>query len=278
MQPRLTDLTTLQHLLQKAGITPARSSGQNFLISDEVIEGIVACVDDMPKRVTELGAGTGVLTQALVMNGFSVKAIERDEKLTTLLLSALPPKKRDMVEIVRGDLKEAVWAWEEPYVLMGNIPYNLSGFIFRRATQLLTHPHRIVFLVQQEVAERAVAVPPNMSLIGLAMQLWGTPEIVMRVPPSCFWPAPEVNSAVVMITPHADMMPLEVREVTLAVAKRFFQGKRKQIGGQMQRIFGLKTDEVVRICDTCGIQPTMRPQEVGLEQWKKLAGLLESLL
>lgn len=274
MHPRLTDLDTLKLFLGKAGVEPARSSGQNFLISEEVIEGIVACLDGAPKRVTELGAGTGVLTQALAMSGFAVKAIERDTKLAAALPDALPSKLRGEVDILVGDLKETAWSWDEPYALVGNIPYNLSGLILRRATQLQPSPERIVLLVQQEVAERVVAAPPQMSLIGLAMQLWGKPELMMRVPPHCFWPAPQVHSAVILITPHPDMLPLEIREGILAVAKKFFQGKRKQMGGQMKRLFGLDEQAVAQVFTAVGITPLMRPQEVGVEQWKNLAELL----
>lgn len=277
MYSRLTDIATLKHYLDKEGLTPARSSGQNFLISEEVIEGIVVCLEGAPTQVTELGAGTGVLTQALVGSGFHVRAIERDETLTRILLSVLPPKQRGQVEVVKADLKEADWTFVGSYALVGNIPYNLSGFILRRATQLSPVPERIVFLVQQEVAERVTAEPPDMSLVGLSIQLWGRAEIAMRVPPECFWPAPAVHSAVLVIKPHKEMLVLEEREAILGTAKKFFQGKRKQVGGQMQRVFGLRPEQVSTLCEEVGITPLMRPQEISVTQWGQLSTRLRVL-
>ena len=271
MYPRLTDLDVLQTYLAREKIEPARSSGQNFLVSQEVVEATVECLKGQPKHVTELGAGAGVLTQALVASGFTVKAIERDKKLIRVLQAALPAKKRSEVKVVEADLKEVDWAWDEPYVLAGNIPYNLSGFIFRKTTQLLPAPALVVFLVQLEVAQRVVAAPPNMSLLGLAVQLWGKPLIVLFVPPDSFWPKPQVTSALIAVEPHGTLPALDERERILAVAKKFFQGKRKQMGGQMKRLFNLSPEDILAVCDQAGIQPSMRPQEVGVEQWKELS-------
>lgn len=271
MYQRLTDIDVLQSYLAKEGIVPSRTSGQNFLISDEVIEAVVAALENAPANVTELGAGTGVLTQALVGSGFQVKAIERDERLTNILQAAIPPKQRDNLEVTQGDLRDIDWTWPTPYALVGNIPYNLSGLILRRTGCLYPLPERVVLLVQKEVGERIMSEPPNMSLLGLSVQLWGEPHLLVTVPPNCFWPQPQVSSQLILIMPKEDRATLQERENILKVAKQFFQGKRKQLGGQLQRLFGLSQAETALLCEGVGVKTTARPQELSLAKWVALS-------
>ncbi|MEK7557414.1 MAG: rRNA adenine dimethyltransferase family protein, partial [Patescibacteria group bacterium] len=232
---KLTDTRTLQFLLQKAGVKPQRSAGQNFLICDEVVEATLASLrggfgrQAAPNYVTELGAGVGTLTQALAAQGFYVRAIERDESLVNILQEQLPKKLRERVEIVNKDLRDVDWAQpshkasagDKAYSLVGNIPYNLSGFIIRKITQLEPAPEAVVLLVQQEVAERMTAAPPAMNLLGLAVQLWGRADRLLSVPRSCFWPEPEVDSSLVVLTPHKEQGLMQAeREKILGVAKK----------------------------------------------------------
>lgn len=273
--PRLTDIDVLQERLARAGVTARREAGQHFLIAEEVVEATVAALlhwKDTAWRITELGAGLGTLTQALAGAGAQVRAIERESALAALILEHLPRPVRKNVSVVIDDLKSVDWTWTAPYVLAGNIPYNLSGLILRRLTQLRPAPAAAVFLVQQEVAERVVAHPPNMSLVGLAVQLWGTATIILQVPPSCFWPEPKVDSALVVLVPHEPQS--KNNELVLKIARPFFQAKRKQMGGVAQRTFKLSGDEVEVCFAEAGVGLQQRPQELGTEAWEKLTNVL----
>lgn len=267
----LTDVPTIKALLGEEGAEPARAWGQNFLISPEVVEASMVALQDAPRRATELGSGLGVLTTQLAHAGFTVRAIEKDRNLTPILRRVLPPKLREHVTIVEDDLRDVGWGWDEPYVLVGNIPYNLSGLIFRRLTQLDQAPERVVFLVQKEVGERVWAGEPDMSLLSLAVHLWGEVEKILNVPPHCFWPQPKVSSQLILLTPHAEQtLSLAEREKIMGVAKKIFAGKRKQIGGQITRLFGLSAEEVAELLSPLSILPTARPQELSVEQWVRL--------
>lgn len=275
MHYSLTDPATLKLLLRRVGITPQRSSGQHFLICPEVVEATLLALTDAPLRVTELGSGAGALTAALLDSGFTVRALERDTSLAQLLTSALPAAQRSRLTLTVSDLRHEEWHWDEPYCLVGNIPYNLSGYIVRRLVHLDPAPERVVLLVQREVGERMVASPPAMSLLGLTVQLWGTGDLILHVPRSCFWPQPRVDSCLVLITPH-HTYPLSEREQILDVARRLFQAKRKQLGGSLARLFQLSSDQVSRLLSPLGILPVQRPQELSCAQWQKLVHALVS--
>lgn len=272
MTINLTDVPTIKKLLGEEGAEPSRAWGQNFLISPEVVEASMVALEGAPRRATELGSGLGVFTTQLAAGGFEVKAIEKDRNLTAILRRVLPPKLRSQVTILENDLRDVEWSWDEPYVLVGNIPYNLSGLIFRRLTQLEPAPERAIFLVQKEVGERVRTGEPDMSLLSLAVRLWGRVDKILNVPPHCFWPQPKVSSQLILLAPHADQkLSLQERESILGTAKKIFAGKRKQIGGQISRIFGLPADEVAELLSSLGILLTARPQELSVEGWVALA-------
>lgn len=252
-QGNLTDERYVKSLLSRAGIAPARSSGQNFLICPEVVEATLSVLDHNIENITELGAGVGTLTGALAEAGYHVRAIERDKVLANILFEQLPKKLRERVEILNKDLREVEW----PGTIVGNIPYNLSGLIIRRITQLTPEPEQVILLVQKEVGQRMTASPPNMNLLGLAVQLWGEVKIILEVPASCFWPEPKVDSSLVLLVPRTE--PVEDREKILQVAKTCFQAKRKQLSGTLKRAYGL------------GIDLKRRPQELSVQEWQELA-------
>lgn len=277
MNINLTDVSTIKKLLGEEGAQPERAWGQNFLISSEVVEATMVALEDAPRRATELGAGLGTLTSRLAEAGFAVRAIEKDRNLTPILRRVLPPKLRERVTILEDDLREVEWSWDEPYVLVGNIPYNLSGLIFRRLTQLVPAPERVIFLVQKEVGERVRSREPDMSLLSLAVHLWGTVEKLLNVPPHCFWPQPKVSSQLILLTPHADRkLSVVEREKIMGVAKKIFAGKRKQIGGQISRMYDKSANDVAGLLSSLQITPTARPQELSAAQWIALVKKLET--
>lgn len=271
LTPDLTQPAVIKELLQQVNAAPSHAAGQNFLTCREVVDATLLVTTAGPSAITELGAGLGVLTAALLADTMRVRAIERDQTLADILAKVIPPKDRDRLTLVRDDLRHVDWTWPEPYQVVGNIPYNLSGLIIRRLTQLAPAPTTAVLLVQREVGERLTATPPDMSLLSLAVQLWGSATRLMNVPAHCFWPQPKVHSQLVALVPHTDAATTtQHREAILATAKPFFQAKRKQIGGVLRRQYALTTDQVDAISKQAGITPTQRPQELTPDQWTQV--------
>lgn len=270
LTPALTDQDYLQQLLARHGVTPLRSAGQNFLISAEVVDAIMAVTDTGPVAVTELGAGVGPVTVQLLGHGKSVRAIERDQTLATILAAQIPRQVRASLDLVTQDLKQVEWSWDQPYQIVGNIPYNLSGWIIRRLTQLPQPPTQVVLLVQHEVGQRLAATPPDYHLLSLAVQLWAEVTPLVGVPADCFWPAPQIASQLVLLTPRVDALDLPTREAIVALAKLAFQQRRKQLKNTLGTARGLTPSQVETLLAQIGVPAMARPQEVSLEQWQEL--------
>lgn len=270
----LTNAETIKNLLLEAGTQPSRASGQNFLISEQTVQQTINALPPEVAQVTELGAGLGTLTQALAAAGKKIKAIEQDDILIKILPQSIPDELKENVEIIHGDLRQIPWTWENnPYVLIGNIPYNLSGYIFRKLTELSPAPERAIFMVQKEVAQRLIAKAPNMNLLALAVGLWGQATIISLVPPHCFWPQPQVSSALIMVTPHKQQLfSQEKQRAIMKLARILFQTKRKQIGKRLKEIVGEETAQ--HILHKAQLQSQARPQELNLEQWSILSEIM----
>lgn len=278
LHPPVTDQAYLQQLLSKHGVRPVRSAGQNFLISSEVVEAIVAVTTPGPNLVTELGAGVGPVTLPLLAANKEIRAIERDQVLAQILSDQVPRRLVDRLTLVIDDLKNVDWWWDAPYQIVGNIPYNLSGWIIRRLTQLPTPPVQVILLVQHEVGQRLAAAPPDYHLLSLVVQLWAEVTPLVSVPASCFWPAPQVASQLVLLTPHVPTTDPGTREAIVGLAKPAFQQRRKQLKNTLGTALGLSTAQVEEHLHNVGVLPTARPQEVSREQWMQLYTNLKALL
>lgn len=239
-----------------------KSLGQNFLVNEGVLDRIVAAADVRPDdTIIEIGPGTGALTGRLAASGARVVAIEKDRRL-------IDPLKEQFIShpnvtITEGDVLE--WQPGLPagsYKVVANIPYYLTSHLIRQMLEVWPSPSVAVLMVQEEVAERMMAAPPNMNLLALSVQLYAKPSRIMRVSRGSFRPMPDVDSAVVRldIPTTGDAHQREV----LSIARRAFAHKRKQLGSLIPE----------QALASVGLTRTARPQELSLDQWKQLAAAL----
>lgn len=266
----------LLFLLNKYGITPQRSKGQNFLLEQRVITQIVRAAQLTPDSlVVEVGPGIGVLTTALLATTPSVIAVELDRRLLPLLekLKTVSPK----LQIVSQDILKIDFHQltnHQPYTLVGNLPYNITSAILKHALESEHQPERMVVMVQREVGERIMAKPGGMSLLALSIQLYGTPEQVTMVSRTAFHPQPEITSMVLKITNIHQ--PTDVNTKTLfKVAHAAFQGKRKQMHNTLSSGLQLSVEATKGLLRQANIDPGARPQHLSLEQWKTLANAFD---
>jgi len=175
--------------------------GQHFLFDEKTLNKIVDAAEVCRKDVVlEIGPGTGSLTQKLLMRARKVIAVEIDQNLVQKLRSKfrdyrdLKVIKQDIIEFANHELEF------KDYKVVGNIPYYISGKILRKFTsQTKNRPSFMVLLVQKEVGERICAKSGKMSVLSVAIQVFGKPEIVCHVPRDKFDPQPEVDSVVLRI-------------------------------------------------------------------------------
>jgi 16S rRNA (adenine1518-N6/adenine1519-N6)-dimethyltransferase len=207
--------------------------GQHFLADETALERIVdALGPTLDDTVLEIGPGRGALTDILALRAGRVVAVELDRALAELLRArfATTPK----VEIVQADiLKTDPGALAGPgYLLVGNVPYYITTPILFHALACAL-PRRAVFLVQREVAARAMAPPGSRSYGALSvnLQVLARVERVFDIPPGAFRPPPKVDSSVIRVTPAPESILMEGEQPRFrSFVQSLFSQRRKQIG------------------------------------------------
>jgi 16S rRNA (adenine1518-N6/adenine1519-N6)-dimethyltransferase len=179
-----------------------KSLGQNFLMHAR-IAGRIALTSGVDKNsvALEIGPGTGMLTRELLKLVKKVIAIEADyelfEKLQADFANEITEGK---LELVHGDIRAfTITSLPKGYALIANIPYYLTGEIFRMFLETENQPKSMTLLVQKEVADRIVARDKKESILSLSVKAYGTPKREFLVPRGAFKPAPNVDSAVLTI-------------------------------------------------------------------------------
>lgn len=263
-------------LLNKYGIKPQRSKGQNFLLDQRVITKIIQAAElTKDSLVVEIGPGVGVLTSALCEQTPHVIAVELDQRMVTILdkLVSVNPE----LKIVRQDILTINYAEltaNQPFVLVGNLPYNITSAIFKHALESAHQPEHMVVMVQKEVGERIMAKPGEMSLLALSVQLYGTPSFVTMVSRTAFYPQPDIISMVLKV--DQIHQPDDVNSKTLfKLAHMGFGGKRKQLHNTLAGGLRFSAEDTKRLLAQAEIDPTIRPQELSVQHWKNLANAFD---
>lgn len=275
MSPDFTPLD-IPALLRRHGLRPDKRLGQNFLQDDDTLAQIVrAARIDPHDAVLEIGPGLGSLTRHLAAAAGSVTAVELDESLLPVLAEVLAPYVN--VRVIAGDILRLVPAAlvaQEDYLVVANVPYYITSAIFRHLLARPPRPRRIVLTVQAEVAERICALPGDMSLLALSIQVYGQPAVAARIPAAAFYPAPKVDSAVVCIDlyPQPVIAP-ERLERFFQLAKAGFSQKRKTLRNSISAGLAISTGAGAALLEQAGIDPQRRAETLSLDEWGKLSGL-----
>ncbi len=259
-----------KYVLDTFEVVPKKSLGQNFLHDPNALEKIVETADLMPDdTVLEVGAGTGALTIYLAQTRANVVALEIDERLLPILrqqLADFPNVQIVQADILETNVEDLVGAG--PYIVVANLPYYITSAILRHLLDVRHKPTRLVLTVQQEVAERLIAKPDDMSLLTVSVQFYGTPHIVTRLNPAVFWPRPDVDSAVVRIDVY-DQPPVEVpnEDLFFRVVRAGFGQKRKQLKNSLGAGMGLSHSAAAKILEDAGVDPSRRAETLMLDEW-----------
>lgn len=185
-----------------------KSLGQNFLTSTKALSDIISAADvQAGDEVLEIGPGRGVLTTELLKKGAHVTAIEKDTVLVGILKEIFADEiKKGQLSVIEGDVLEFDTATyfsglkNSHYKLIANIPYYITGQIFRMFLEEGNQPSSMTLLVQKEVAERVIARDKKESILSMSVKAYGVPSIVSIVKRGSFNPAPNVDSAILHIS------------------------------------------------------------------------------
>ena len=260
-------------LLREYGLQPKKSLGQNFLVDPNGLEKVIQAAgigaDD---TVLEIGAGLGSLTLLLAQSARRVVAVEIDRNLIPPLTNVLSAYEN--VQIVEGDvlnlpLEELLP--DDGYLVVANIPYYISSAIIRRLLEAEKRPARMVLTVQQEVAERICARDGKLSLLALSVQVFGAPRIAARIPAGCFYPVPDVDSAVLTIALYSQpLIALDALDAFFKLAHAGFSQKRKTLRNALSAGLGLPAGEIEKLLGTAEIDPQRRAETLSIAEWGRL--------
>ncbi len=259
-------------LLRQFDVRPQKGLGQNFLVSERLLESIIEAAQlNYQDVVLEVGAGLGTLTYRLAQQCQRVFAIELDQRLIPLLRMTL--SSFDNVDIVQGDVLaiDPGDLVSSPYKVVSNLPYSISSAVLRHFLEAEAKPSLLVVTVQREVAERIVAGPGEMSLLAVSVQFYSRPRIVAKAPPGAFFPSPQVRSAVVRLDVYpSPEVAVEDVDRFFDVVRAGFAQRRKQLRNSLSQGLGLPVEDVVEALHRSGINDKQRPQELAIEQWAQL--------
>lgn len=284
----LCDERQIKSLLSRHGFRFSKSMGQNFLIVPAVPQEIAAASQaDAKCGILEIGPGIGPLTAQLAQRAGKVVSVELDQKLLPILAETMAPYPN--VEIVPGDimkldLPQLVAEKLDGFqpLVCANLPYNITTPVLTRLLECGLF-QSITVLIQREVAKRICAQPgtSDYGSFSLFCQYHADCQLLFEVPPECFLPAPKVTSAVLRMEPRKTP-PISVRDEALlfrTIQASFAQRRKKLLNGLTSGFGGeLTREQLAQVLNECGFPETVRGEQLGLEEFGRLADALWALL
>ena len=274
-QPDLANIRIIKKLLASCGIRPNKTFGQNFLVSKRVLAKIIETAElTKDDTVLEVGPGLGTLTVELSKHCKRVIAVEKDRALLPILKETLAQYPN--VEIVHGDIltfnPKSYQLKPISYKLVADLPYYLTSRLLRLFLETPHQPSHMVLLVQKEVAKRICATPPHASILSNAVQYYAMPKNILAVPKNSFYPAPSVDSMVLKLSVTRAFSEKTDKNF-MDIMKKSFSSPRKQLAHTLSGFY--EKERVNMWLAEARIRESQRPQEIALEQWITLAGIIQ---
>jgi 16S rRNA (adenine1518-N6/adenine1519-N6)-dimethyltransferase len=279
----LTSIADVRVALDLLALKPSKLLGQNFLVDANILALILKAADlSAGDQVVEIGAGLGVLTEALAETVKRLVAIEKDKRLADFLAARLKTYANTELiieDVMRLNLQKL---WQSGInKLVANLPYSVGSALLAEIFMGKEKPREIIVTLQAEVARRLVAGPntDDYGLLSIWCQLNYAGKIQKKISANCFYPRPEVDSAIVRLDLRQEEIPVN-REYFFKLTKYAFSRRRKQ----MQKIlstappqFRLTATELNEVFREMGIDPHIRPEVLSIEQWVQLAAFLKNM-
>jgi len=275
---QLTSPKEVKSILKEYQVLPKKNKGQNFLISEKVLNQIVASADlKKTDRVLEIGPGLGILTQELALKTQQVTSVELDKKLSRFLIDKILPQFKN-IELIENDIlklfkNKNFLDQHKINKVVANLPYQITSQVLRQLSSQKPLPETMVFLVQKEVAERIVGQPPQMSLLSLAIQFYWEPKIITKVEATKFWPQPRVDSAILKLTLKSDIK-YQIEDEFFKLIKVGFSAKRKKLSNNLKNGLKMSNQELDLIFKKLNLNLNIRAQELRSEDWFNLVKII----
>ncbi len=263
----------INQLRQDFGFAPSKALGQNFLIDSNIASKIASYIDS---NVLEVGPGLGSLTIHLSRKADKVFAVELDKYLIEPLQKVLRDFNLENVEVLNQDIMnleiEEFCKENDIKAIAGNLPYNISAVLLVDIAMKASNVNTVVAMVQKEVAQRLCAEQKsrNVSSATLKLQYFMDAKLLFDVPPKSFYPPPNVDSSVILLTRKVDVIS-GIKQSDLdewfELIDTAFSQRRKMLRKSLSSIFG---DDAEKIFETANVSATLRPEHCDLEDFAKL--------
>ena len=271
------------------------SLGQNFLRDKKILKKIVDFARiEKTDTVVEVGPGEGTLTELLLERAEKVIAIEKDEKLAKLLENKFHKQIIDnRLQIIEEDILNYNLKSND-YKLIGNIPYYITGALFKKVLESENPPKSLTFVVQKEVAERIVAKNKKESILSISIKVYGEPEFGGVIKAGSFYPKPKVDSAIIAVrginkdrfdnltssslkasqslngpgpSPRSRRGEEDIEKKFFEILKAGFAHKRKLLSKNLKDVSRFNLDNLREIFKKCGIAEKARAEDLSVEDW-----------
>ncbi len=260
----------IRQLAESLDLRPTKKLGQNFVIDPNTIRKIVAAAnltkDDV---VVEIGPGLGSLTLGILEVVDNLVVVEIDKRLAELLPATIEkhaPGKH--IEIFQEDAMTVEKLPLVPTALVANLPYNISVPVLIHFLETFPTVEKMLVMVQAEVAHRLAAKPGSKDYGSPSVKLawFGSAKLAGNIGRNVFWPAPQVDSALVYFERHRQ----EVNKEVFKVIDAAFAQRRKTLRQALAGWAGsaVRAEEILR---KAGIEPSTRGEQLGIEDFVRVA-------
>ena len=269
----------IRDVLKKHGFTFKKSLGQNFLTDENLLDSIAEAAGiGKSDTVVEIGCGAGTLTRALSKLAGRVYAYEIDRDLRPVLAETLAGCEntevifRDFSKENLGELYREIGE----YTVVANLPYYVTTPIVTRLLEEGAGVRGVCVMVQQEVAERFAATEdtPEYGAITAAIALRGTAKIVKKVGRNMFYPAPNVDSAVVKIDFTENALPVKDKDMYRKTVRCAFLNRRKTLENNLMKSFSLSRETAAEILNRAGVEEKARGETLSPKRLAALSDIL----
>lgn len=287
--PEIGSRTRTRAIMEKYGIRTKKSFGQNFLTDLNVLKNIVEAADITANdNVIEIGPGIGALTEQLAQAAGEVLALEIDQDLIPVLKEVLSPY--DNVKVINRDvlqanlpelIKKEFKDPSRPIKVVANLPYYITSPILMNLLASPVEWATICVMMQKEVAQRLTAKPgtKQYGALTLAIEYQMQAKIAFDVSRKVFVPAPNVDSAIVVLTPRTNPLPVQPfdKQKLFGFIRGCFAHRRKSLWNNLQSVIGKDPavkEKMTAVLTQLDISPQIRPEKLTLEQFIELANAL----